>query len=577
MSDRFTENVADLLSKWEAPSTEKITIVVAGKHESGKTALVSALCDKPVVKEENIAMLSVNKSHEISDYDITVWDACGMFETSRSRRSDLAIKEMKRIKCLNEKKKVLLIYTIPINQPRFLRDRDQNVDINCMKRLTMEFGEQIWKHSIIVCTFVNEDYEEKKEDLDGDNDEEKQKAYILDIEAFKKRVRDCLKQFVLSEHEAIKIPIEPAGYIRDSMTLKSLEYDSDGKSWDLNVWCKLAERAPENIQHKLLAYCFYKNFQSPLLYFDSYRTLVKIHGQLYSNVACTVEESEGCRKLGLAYSYLRLLKNWFDKYYEQHESKLKSYQLQGRKLKCSSEASDRLQFWESLKTYINLVVTGANHSGKTSLINSMLYQKCEVEETPNNDNCCISEYKSITCLFQECSLYSLQQVQLDDAALLLVCIMLTDTEENMTRILTPVAAKNPSNLMVVLTFSEVDLSGHSWNELIQRQTESIKHILHELNVSSAVVESLRVAPASYHSELTITNDPSNTNWIMNVWLNAIASAKVSSQSAMAVFVNHFIYGGQRRKNVLPCHKILYREHLLQILYNMTLTHSIKYH
>ena len=564
MSDRVnTETVADLLSKWESSSSEPINIVVAGKHGSGKTTLVSALCGLPVVKQINPSIL-LNNQHFIPDYDITVSDACGMFETSVSWKRDLAITKMKEIKCLSEANKVSLIYTIPINQSEF-QNSDEDIDVKCMKRLTTEFGEQIWRHSIIVLTFANEDYESKKKGLKGDNDDERHKSYLLEVARWENIVKECLKTFVLSEDEAKKIPIVPAGYIKHLLALACLEHESDGESWVMKTWCKIAERAPENVQHKLLAFCFYKVFQSPFFYFDSYLALVKIHGQLY-RMTCTVQEFEGCHELGLAYSYLRILKQWYDNYYEQLE----------RNIKCSREALGMLQFWRAFNTTIQIVVTGANHCGKTSLINSMLYGKNQFQETPDNNITGTSQYKHITYQLQESSLESLQQVDVDDVALLLVCIMLNDTEETIKRTLAPIADKNPSNLMVVLTFADVNLSGNSWNEIIQKKTESIKHILTELKVNSAIIEKLRVVPAGYHREITITNDPSNTHWIMNVWVNSIASAKVSCQSAMALFVNYFVYGGQKRNIVSPCHEILYRDHLLQILYDMTQSHNINY-
>ena len=93
------------------------------------------------------------------------------------------------------------------------------------------------------------------------------------------------------------------------------------------------------------------------------------------------------------------------------------------------------------------------------------------------------------------------------------------------------------------------------------------------NMDDQVIQNLKIVPASYYAEKSIKEDPEGKPWIMNVWLNSIASASLTTQSAMAVFVNYLHYG---KKKISADHKSFYFKKLYYIITAMLETHCTSY-
>ena len=555
-------------STWISTGSEEVNVVVAGRNESGKTALVSSLCDVPAPAENPAhRKLLINRRNVISAAtgNIVVQDACGIYEGYEAWKSDVAVKTLKSLACLKPEKasKTVLLYCIRSDQSRFLKDCNYNLDFKCMKRLTAEFGEAIWTNSIVVFTFVNESYEENEDSLTGGDEESKKRSYYTQVLAPREtRVRNFMSGELLSENKAKSIPIVPAGFRRNSQEPTSLNCDSTGESWLLNLWHHILGVAPVNYQPLLWNYCFERLYKSSFFYTDSFLSLMKLHGSLYLNKA---DLAEGDEIIAWAFSFLRIIKIWF--------SNIDNFRLQ--QLKSSTGKNPTAEFWRSLQAQVNIIVTGAKESGKTSLINSLLYEKCQIQEVKNNSGTWSSQPGSnITCNLTEKPLDQISETNLDKTALLLVCVRLEDSEEDVARYLKSVVSKNPQNFMIVLTFSNVNLSGMSWKELVDTKSEAIKRMLKvPYNMDDQVIQNLKIVPASYYAEKSIKEDPEGKPWIMNVWLNSIASASLTTQSAMAVFVNYLHYG---KKKISADHKSFYFKKLYYIITAMLETHCTSY-
>ena len=556
------------IGTWISKGSDHVNVVVAGRKESGKTALASALCDVPVPQEDPPSVkLLVNRRNSISAAtgNIVVWDTCGMCEGYDGWKSDVAVRQLKSLQCLKVEQaaKTVLLYCVRVDQSHSFEDINSDLDFKCMKRLTSELGEFIWRNSVIVFTFVNGSFEENKDTLTGADEESKKKSYYDQVLAkTTTELRSFISAELLNENKAKSIPMVPAGFRRNSTEPASLNCDSTGDSWILNLWQQILGVAPMNCQPLLWNYWFECLYKSSFFYTDSFLSLMKLHGSLYLKKA---DLAEGDEKISWAFSFLRIIKIWF--------SNIDKFRLQQEK--SSTEKEPAIEFWRSLQAQVDIKVTGAQESGKTSLINSLLYEKCQIQEVNNNSGTWSTQSSSnITCKFTEIPLEQIAESDLDKTALLLVCVRLEDSEEDVARCLEPVVSKNPKNVMIVLTFSNVNFSETPWKELVDTKTEAIKRVLKEdFKIADQVVENLKVVPASYYTEKSIQEDPEAKPWIMNVWLNSIASASLTTQSAMAVFVNYSHYG---KKKISAHHKSFFLRNMYKIVADMLATHCTSY-
>lgn len=234
---------------------------------------------------------------------------------------------------------------------------------------------------------------------------------------------------------------------------------------------------------------------------------------------------------------------------------------------------------------VEVTVTGAEKSGKTSLINSMLYGCVLAECSPATKNTPKFGSQDITGTLVESPLVEtplgttplslISPSSMDNSALVILCMQFNATEANMIRILCSFFKEEHKNVLVVLTYANVNVSGESFNEVVERQTEVIKRILRDKTcMNEQFVDSLKVIPAGYHTQVIIKDDPSKKHWIMNLWLQAIASAKPTAQAALIVLVNYYIYGKiSLPKNLAHC-KRMYVQDLTAILEEIIQTQKL---
>ncbi len=564
------DSVADLELQWRS-SFQEVNVIVAGKFRSGKTELFNGLCririeenNNPDTKEQR------NNFHAFEEQEIKVWDTCAMYKDSHLK-SKAAIKRIREIKCMqNAGIKKILLYTVPMNQTRFIPSVENNTDLNCLRRLTSEFGVEIWRHAIIILTFANDQYEQIHDDLGGESIQETRSLfYSQEIAGWESSLKECLRTINIPDDLVKNISFLPAGYVRHEHATSHLACDVEGKSWVWNIWQEIVKVSPNDYKHQILQLCFDKVCSDPFLYGDSYLSFVKLHGVAYSDkafeartVGCT-EREEVYRNIGLNYSYLRLLKRWFN----SHDI------LAIKLLKCSQDCLTKMEAWRSLQVDIKIIVSGKENSGKSTLIKFMIHNKFITNEFSDIDGEWKSSYKNISCSFREVAPLQLQSDQVRPSALVIVCVKLSATKEILTRALAPIVKKNPKNIMVVLTFADENLSTRSWTELVHIQSRSVRDTLQELQLNEGAMSTLRVTPAGYQT--TIKEDPAKKNWVMDVWLKCIASANGAHQSSLAVFVNHFIYGGKKLKTEAS-HKEYFREHLMNLLSEMIAKHNIEY-
>jgi len=84
-----------------------------------------------------------------------------------------------------------------------------------------------------------------------------------------------------------------------------------------------------------------------------------------------------------------------------------------------------------------------------------------------------------------------------------------------------------------------------------------------------------IVSASYHTEKVIQEDP-EVPWIMNVWLKSAASARITTQPALVVFINYIIYGNNNVRSLSVDHKLFYMHNLYYDAAAMLETHCTAY-
>ena len=206
----------------------------------------------------------------------------------------------------------------------------------------------------------------------------------------------------------------------------------------------------------------------------------------------------------------------------------------------------------------------------------MLYGKCVLNEDLSTNKETLTKFnRGVTTLtLVETPLSLISQSSMDGNALVLLCMKFNDTEANMIKILS--TFKNVcNNILIVLTYANANVSGEPLGEVVERQTSVIKRILKEKNcMNKQFLDSLKVVPASYHTEVIIKDDPLNKPWITNLWFQAIASAKPASQAVLILLVNYHIYNKKSLPRKLADYKESYIHDLTAILHEIILTQKL---
>lgn len=282
---------------------------------------------------------------------------------------------------------------------------------------------------------------------------------------------------------------------------------------------------------------------------------------LEARIEGSTENEEEFNNLGLNYSYLRLLRMWFDNYTILHE----------KYLKCTEKDFPKLKAWLLQKSEIEIIITGGSGSGKTSLMNSMIPDNLQknVDKTEH-----LFKYNNITCSISEVALDRIGADEAKKSSLVVVCIRFSEKIEQLPGILKPIVDHQPNNLAVVLTFADANLTGKKWDDYFEEKCSSIKDALKEVHLNEHALNNVHIAPAGYKMP-TIKEDSSGKSWVMNVWLKCIESASKTSQSAMMIFINHFIYGG-KDNHIEIAHKEIFRQEFLKLINKMIRLHEIDY-
>ena len=528
-------------------------IVVVGLRESGKSALVNALFSEEVSQEREASSKSVKggDKHVISykGNTLAVWDTCGFLEHGNPENED-AFKAIEAIPCMKKNKCSALVVTIAIAKTRFEKN---SKDIEGMKKLKEMFGADIWGNLLIVLTQANHHYDIITSERTSADEE----SYLAKYSGWVKQVRTLLASELMPTSRARSVPIVPAGYINSiEPEGQVLQFEPKGKSWVLDIWQNLAKVVPMDEKPLLLDVCINKLFASKFFFLDSFLSLVTLTADIYKTKVCLIKSCAEYKEASLALSLL-------------HNMVVKLDNHDPRKRMISSETHPNdSEYWKNLEPYVNIVVTGLERSGKTSLINSLAHQKEIQKEEPYavDEKPPLFSYGARTCTYYEASLESLEKSVVDSSAVTIVCIKISESNANLTKILGSFSELNTKHFVIALTYANAFALEIPFETLVETQTANIKKILSiQPKFNPEFVESVTVVPVGYHSEPIIKNDPTKMNWIMNLWLQIISNAKTTAKAALLVMVNYNILGRKPLLKNASHYKKNYVQQLVKIM------------
>ena len=220
------ESRDESLAYWKSISSS-VDITVVGGSKSGKTSLMNSLFyGKKFLNEKERPEIY----HEILKHE---YIKCCIWDTT-SLQTDF--KNMKSLIDSNSLKTLGLFLLC-------IRIRENRDDVTqSIKKITSQFGKDVWRHVVIVLTFANiEDYADK-------------------IEPQKNFIRKQLKEAMLIEPNndySDEVKIIPAGYHKND----SIPTDSEQTYWVVKLWTEMIASARDEFKPALVQ-IFFQRFNS---------------------------------------------------------------------------------------------------------------------------------------------------------------------------------------------------------------------------------------------------------------------------------------------------------------------------
>ncbi|XP_064403627.1 uncharacterized protein LOC135349078 [Halichondria panicea] len=190
----------------------QMKLLICGRPGVGKSTLVNSFLKEKLpeieghfLKRKTVCVYEYHTTkHGIS---IALCDTPGLQDGTRD-------KEYLRILSLIYSKYDFTLFCINCNQSRFVPG-DDNPDIIAMKKLTVTFGVELWKSTVIVLTLANvlkATIDDLYEDDDLHEDDEK---YIKQLEKLREVIRVRLLEDIHLPKEVVdRIKIVPAGHYK---------------------------------------------------------------------------------------------------------------------------------------------------------------------------------------------------------------------------------------------------------------------------------------------------------------------------------------------------------------------------
>lgn len=250
------ETFQKVLSKCFDNKKVDLRILVVGRAGHGKSALINSIIDrKQQVSEESASIKGCTP--EVIDfsivsstkYPVTLFDSPGL--------QNITGNEEAFIQSMQNKCKELDLVLYCKNMTDFRKCDD---DKQAMKKLTAKFGDEFWKHVIIVFTFANKEDCGTHNNIDEDNEYEEpdfndeqnwkvleKRRFVHRLEVRVKEFKEFLKSDIGIEPSIVnEMPIVPAGYYKGHKGHWSCLPDRE--NWLEDLLKKLCHHIKDNLK-----------------------------------------------------------------------------------------------------------------------------------------------------------------------------------------------------------------------------------------------------------------------------------------------------------------------------------------
>ena len=190
--------------KWNG---EAVRILITGKTGSGKSALINGIVGADVAEEGG------GGAYEMKEFNLTRNEVKIVIRCAPGLQDTVAVQEeypkkMQRAGCGNAD---LVLYCTRMDDSRLRHD-----DIEAIKKLTVAFGKQMWRHALFILTFANRVEKNIKRPKKGQPKKSEEEIQQIQRDYFKQRIKEWKEDFGESLREAgvssENIIVVPAGY-----------------------------------------------------------------------------------------------------------------------------------------------------------------------------------------------------------------------------------------------------------------------------------------------------------------------------------------------------------------------------